>query len=114
MDVTESWSQKEELVATSTYQIYLNIKSMCEVAKLVEGLRGEHVLKSECVYMHVVLCKCLCREFMLMFCMYEDLQMMKYQSWFKKMVPVWFKVAIDKCKERIDKAVELDKVPKLI
>ena len=47
MDFTESWSQKKELVATSAYQIYLNIKSIYEVAKLVEGLRGEHVLKSE-------------------------------------------------------------------
>ena len=50
---------------------------------------------------------------MLMFCFNEDLQMMKYQSWFKKMVPVWLKVAMDACKEKIDKAVELDKVPKL-
>ena len=49
-----------------------------------------------------------------MFCLHADLQMMKYQHWFKKMIPVWLKVAMDACKEKIDKAVKLDKVPKYI
>ena len=49
-----------ELGVTS-YLIYLNVKRICEVAKLVDGLRGGHVLKSECVYVSAYagnLCLC--------------------------------------------------------
>ena len=38
------------------------------------------------------------------------LQLAKYQTWFKKMVPAWMKVSMVTCKAKIDKAVELDKV----
>ena len=47
-----------------------------------------------------------------MFCLHADLQMMKYQRWFKKMVPVWLKVEIGDCKQNTDKAVGCDKVHK--
>ena len=39
----------------------------------------------------------------------SGLQLTNYQRWFKKMVPMWLKVALVACKEKIDKAIEEDK-----
>ena len=46
-------------------------------------------------------------------CPRTGLKLLNYQHWFKKVVPVWLRVAIARCKERIDKAVEVDQVCQL-
>ena len=55
---------------------------------------------SMCLFIHVFECINLCAE----------LQLLSYQRWFKKMVQVWLRVALVRCKERIDKAVQMDQV----
>ncbi|KAL5473219.1 hypothetical protein EMCRGX_G027672 [Ephydatia muelleri] len=77
MELMERWNQKKELAVTTSYAMYLNIKSLCAVAKTTD-LKG--------------------------------LQLTNCQRWFKKMVPMWLKVALVACKEKIDKAVEEDKI----
>ena len=51
MELMERWNQKKELAVTTSYAMYLNIKSLCAVAKTTD-LKGE----CECV------CVCVCVE----------------------------------------------------
>ncbi|KAL5473221.1 hypothetical protein EMCRGX_G027674 [Ephydatia muelleri] len=80
MECLASWDYNDVELANTSYEIYLNIKHMCEIAKLAEGNN------------------------------IQDIQLFGYQHWFKKMVLVWLSVALARCKEKIDKAVQVDQI----
>ena len=53
MELMERWNQKKELAVTTSYAMYLNIKSLCAVAKTTD-------LKGECECVCVCVCVCVC------------------------------------------------------